>query len=47
MEETKKTLEEKIDKIERGLDDRVIQMIQEMNQRKSDIKRAQKEDKKA
>jgi hypothetical protein len=46
MEETKKSLEEKIDKIERGLDNRVIQIIQEMKQRKSDIKRAQKEEKK-
>ena len=45
MEETKQALEqqaEKIEQIERTLDDRVIQKIQEMKQLK--IKRAQEEE---
>jgi hypothetical protein len=40
-------LENKIDRIEKSLDDRIIQKIQEMKQSKSDAKRAQKEEKKA
>jgi hypothetical protein len=37
-------LEDKIEKIDRGFNDRVIQTIQEMKQRKLDIKRAQEEE---
>ena len=39
-------MEEKTNQIESGLNDRIIQIIQEMSQMKLDISRAQEEDKK-